>query len=130
MRYLSLGNAAAAVVVLLAGARLSAQDVKLAEEKPGLIARAKVAYATAVATAQAKVPAGKLYSAEVEEEDGKLIYTLVFRTPGKEGQDEINVNATTGKVESVEHEKVPADAKAAPAAKKEPPKPPAKKGGQ
>jgi uncharacterized membrane protein YkoI len=95
-----------AVAALMVGAaRLGAQDVKLTEEKPGLAAKAKVAYPTALTTAQARVPAGKLVTAELEQEGGKLIYTLVFKTAGKKGVDEVNVDAVTGKVVAVEHEK-------------------------
>ena len=102
-----------------------AQDVKLTEQKKGLTAKAKVDYATALTTAQARVPAGKLHSAEIEQEKGKLIYSLVFRTPGKAGQEEVNVSAITGKIVSVEHEKVPAAA-----VKKDPKTPSAGRGPQ
>ncbi|HYV99529.1 MAG TPA: PepSY domain-containing protein [Gemmatimonadaceae bacterium] len=91
-------------LLAFAAARVNAQDVKLKEEKPGMIARAKVTFDAARATAQAKVPGGKLATAELEQEDGKLIYTLVFKTAGKKGQDEINVDALTGKIVAVEHE--------------------------
>ena len=82
--------------------------VKVTEEKPGLLARAKVASETAIASAQAKVPTGKLDTAEIEEEDGKLIYSLVFTIAGKTGVEEVAVDALTGKVLGVEHE-TPAD---------------------
>ena len=95
---------AALMVGVVGAARLGAQDVKLTEEKPGLIAQAKVAYTAALATAQARVPNGKLVTAELEQEDGKLIYTMVFKTTGKKGVDEVNVDAVTGKVVAVEHE--------------------------
>lgn len=102
----------AAAAFVVAAARLGAQDVKLSEEKPGLAAKAKVTYPVALATAQVRVPKGKLATAELEEEDGKLIYTLVFKTDGKKGQDEVNVDAATGRVVSVEHENAEAkDAK-------------------
>ena len=103
-----------AVAALVVGtARLSAQDVKLTEEKPGLAAQAKVAYPVALTTAQARVPNGKLVTAELEQEGGKLIYTMVFKTAGKKGVDEVNVDAVTGKVVAVEHENTePAAAKA------------------
>lgn len=80
-------------------------EVKLKEEKPGLLKKAKITFEAAKTSAQAKVPAGKLISAELEQEDGKLIYTLVYKTAGKEGQDEVNVDAVTGKVSPIEHEK-------------------------
>ena len=59
----------------------------------------------AIATAQAKLPNAKLKAAEIEEENGKLIYSFDFETAGKTGIDEVNIDALTGKqVGKVEHE--------------------------
>ena len=96
-------------------ATLQGTDVKLKEEKPGLLKKAKVTFEVAKTTAQAKVPGGVLISAELEQEGGKLIYTLVYKTAGKKGQDEVNVDAVTGTVAPTEHEADEADAKKAPA---------------
>ena len=105
---------AAAFAVLFAGAGwLSAQDVKLKEEKPGLRDKAKVSFEAARATAQAKVPKAKLASAEIEEEGGKLIYSFDFKTAGKSGIDEVNVDAVTGAFVKMEHETAAAEAKEA-----------------
>jgi len=96
---------ALAALIGSAGA-LTAQGVKVKEEKPGLLKKAKVTAEAAIATAQAILPAAKLSAAEIEEEDGKLIYSFEFRTAGKSGIDEVNVDAITGKqVGKVEHEK-------------------------
>jgi uncharacterized membrane protein YkoI len=119
----------AVAVLVLGAARLSAQDVKLAEEKPGLAAKAKVTYQVALASAQARIPKGKLATAELEEEDGKLIYTLVFKTEGKKGQDEVNVDAATGRIVAVEHEKSDSDAKESRKEEKKEVKKEVKKGG-
>jgi len=104
----------AAIAVLVAGAgSLSAQDVKLKEEKPGLRDRAKVSFEAATATAQARVPKAKLASAEIEDEGGKLIYSFDFKTAGKSGIDEVNVDAVTGAFVKMEHETAAAEAKEA-----------------
>ena len=115
-----------ALPVLLLAGTLSAQGVTVKEEKPGLLKKAKITAEAATASAQAKVPKGTLKSAEIEEEDGKLIYSFDFETAGKSGSDEVNVDAITGKVLGVEHEtpkseaaeKAKDEAKAAAAAKK------------
>lgn len=106
------------VLPLVAAQDLTAQDVKLAEEKPGMIARAKVSYDSARAVALRRVPGAKLLTAELEQEDGKLIYTLVYKSEGKAGVDEVNVDAMTGRIVAFEHEK----------SEPKPPKPPARKG--
>jgi uncharacterized membrane protein YkoI len=82
--------------------------ITVTEATPGLLKRAKIAPAVAMATAQAKVPAGKLDAGEIEEEDGKLVYAFELKIPGKTGIEEVIVDALTGKVKSVEHE-TPAD---------------------
>src|SRR5262249_53865721 len=65
----------------------------------------KVSLETARATAQARVPDGKLVSHELEKEHGRTIYSFEFKVPGKSGVDEVNVDAMTGKVVGgVEHE--------------------------
>jgi peptidase YpeB-like protein len=78
--------------------------IKVTEAAPGLLAKAKVKPEAAMASAQAKVPKGALTTAEIEEEDGKLIYSLVYQIPGKKGVEEVAVDALTGKVLGVEHE--------------------------
>jgi uncharacterized membrane protein YkoI len=75
-----------------------------------MLSRAKVTPEVAVAAAQKRRPAGKLASAELEEEDGRLIYSFDFKTKGRGGVDEINVDAITGEVLNVEHESPRAEA--------------------
>jgi hypothetical protein len=50
-----------------------------------------------------KDPKGRIVSAEIEEESGKLIFSFDIRTDGKTGIDEVNV-ALTGRVLDVQHE--------------------------
>lgn len=75
-----------------------------------LAAKAKIAEAAAAATALAKVPGGKIESVELEEEDGKLIYSYDIKVAGKKGIEEIHVDAISGAVIKAEHE-TPADEK-------------------
>lgn len=108
---------AIAALALFVATPLFAQDVKVKEETPGLLAKVKITVAAATAAAQAKVPKGKVASIEVEKEKGKLIYSFDFKTEGKSGVDEVSVDAMTGKVGAVEHEDAAAEKKEADADK-------------
>ena len=96
--------------MLLGASSLAAQAaVKVKENKPGQLKKAKVTAEQAIATAQAKLPNATLDAAEIEEEGGKLIYSFDFKTSGKSGIDEVNIDAMTGKqVGKISHES-PAD---------------------
>ena len=87
--------------------RLTAQPtaVPIKEEKPGLLARATVNPDSARAIALRAVASGsKIQAAEIEEEDGKLVYSFDIKVPKKKGIDEVLVDAVSGKIVSVEHE--------------------------
>jgi hypothetical protein len=105
---------------------LAAQSVKVAESKPGLLKQAKITADSAIAVAKATLPKATISSAEIEQENGKLIYSFDMKTAGKSGIDEVNVNALTGKLvgkpqhESAADEKKEADADAAKKAVKKP----------
>ncbi len=102
-------------MIVMAGLMLAgtahADGVSMKEQKPGLLNRAKVNVDTATAAAQAKVPKGKIVSAEIEEENGKLIYSFDIKTKGKSGIDEVGVDAVTGAILTVQHESPRAEAK-------------------
>jgi len=97
-------------LLCLAGPVL-AQEVKITEEKSGLLKQARITPEAATTTALARVPGGKLKSGEIEKEDGRLIYSLVIKVEGKKGVEEVNVDAMTGKVVGVEHEADPPEPK-------------------
>ena len=69
-----------------------------------LKAEAKVSEQDAIATAQKEVPDGKIESAEIEREGGKLIYSFDVKQPHKSGVEEVNVDAVSGMVVKKEHE--------------------------
>lgn len=110
-----------ATLVLAAAAfsatNLAAQTVTVKEETPGLLKKATISATAATATALAKVPKGAIQAAEIENEDGKLIYSFDIKVAGKSGIEEVAVDAKTGLVLSVEHE-TPADEKKEAAADK------------
>jgi len=110
-------SAFAAAVATFVAAPLFAQTVKVSEEKPGLLKKAKITAEAATATALAKAPGGKVEKAEIENEDGKLIYSFDIKVAGKAGITEVGVDAMTGAVTGVEHEDAAAEAKEAKADK-------------
>ena len=60
--------------------------------------------------ALAKVPQGKIKEAELEEENGKLVWSFDIATPHSKDITEVQVNAVTGEIVSVEKE-TPTDQK-------------------
>jgi len=101
------------LAVTLASALIAAPA--LAKDK--LEAQAKISKADAEKIALAKVPGGKVKEAELEEEDGKLIWTFDIAKEGSKDIVEVNVDAKTGEVVSVEEES--AEREAAEKAKEE-----------
>lgn len=51
-----------------------------------------------------QVPGGRVTKEELEEEDGKLIYSFDIKVGTKEGVEEVHVDAKTGAVLKKEHE--------------------------
>ena len=86
------------------GVAREVNGVKIVEEKAGLWARATLAPDSAIKIALARVPGGTISGAELEEEDGRLIYSFELKVAGKSGEEEVHVDAKTGEVVKVEHE--------------------------
>jgi uncharacterized membrane protein YkoI len=75
------------------------------ENEDQLQAEATVSKADAQATPQTKVPNGTYKSSELEKEHGKIIWSFGFTTPDSKDVTEVNVDAKTGAIVNVEHEK-------------------------
>jgi hypothetical protein len=73
-------------------------------EQEKLMAEAKVTKADAEKTALAKAPNGTIKEGELEKEKGKLIWSFDISTPDSKDITEVNVDAITGEVVSVEKE--------------------------
>lgn len=86
------------------GTAREVNGVKVEEDKAGLWARATFAPDAAIKIALDRVPGGTITEAELEEEDGRLIYSFEIKVAGKPGEDEVHVDATTGEVVKQEHE--------------------------
>jgi uncharacterized membrane protein YkoI len=103
MKKMTILNAALLLAVM--AAPLAAQaGVTVKEEAPGMLAQARVKADSAQRTALRRVPGGKIEGAELEREHGALIYSFDIKVAGKEGIEEVHVDANTGAVVNVEHE--------------------------
>lgn len=69
--------------------------------KDKLEAKAKVSKSAAMKTALAKVPGGKVKEGELEEENGKLIWSFDIATKGTKDITEVAVDAITGEIVAV-----------------------------
>jgi uncharacterized membrane protein YkoI len=65
---------------------------------------AKISMRTARAKALAVVPHGRVESAELETEKGKLIYSFDIRVPKASGVEEVQISAVDGRLVSHTHE--------------------------
>lgn len=81
------------------------------ESRAALRKEAKISMSAARATALKEVPNGKVSSAELERENGKLLYSFDIKLAGKSGVEEVQVDALTGAVLSKEHESPKTEAK-------------------
>ena len=73
---------------------------------------AKIDSATARRTALTKVPHGKIVSQELEQENGRLVYSFDIKGSAP-GIEEVQVDARDGSIVSVEHESPAQQAKEA-----------------
>lgn len=74
------------------------------EEKPGMLARARVTPDSARKLALAQVANGTINEQEIEEEHGKLLYSFDIKVAGRSGIEEIQIDALSGALVSHEHE--------------------------
>src|SRR3989442_11867782 len=81
------------------------------ENEAKLQAEAKVSRADAEKSALAKVPGGTIKEGELEKEKGKLIWSFDITTPGSSDIKEVQVDAISGQIVSVETETAAAEAK-------------------
>ena len=75
----------------------------ITEARPGLADRAGIPGDRALAIAGAEFPGGTVVEAEIEEEDGRLVYDIHIKVDG-DGEYEVLIDAMTGAVLDVELE--------------------------
>lgn len=104
-------SVAMTLLVLGGSTPLAAQAVKTKEGSPGLRAKASVSADSAIAIARRAAPAGATISdAELEEEDGHLMYSFDFKLTNRPGVQEVGVDARTGKILENSYESPEAEA--------------------
>jgi uncharacterized membrane protein YkoI len=107
--------------ILTVGFALALGVLNAAEAQPSeaqLVKEAKVAKSQAEKTALTKVPDGIVKSAELEKEHGLLIWSFDIAKPGTKNITEVQVDAKTGKIASVQTETPKDQAKEAAADKR------------
>ena len=98
-------NLIATLLALLVTAALALTAATAKEkEDPKLLAKAKITRAAAEKTALTKAPDGTVKDAELEEENGRLVWSFDFTRPGTKNITEVQVDALTGKIVLVEVE--------------------------
>jgi uncharacterized membrane protein YkoI len=109
-----------AVAALTVPVAAKAQESYKRDVPDSLTKLAKVSEEAAAKAAQKRVPKGTIQSVELEREKGRLVYSYDMKVAGKSGEEEVNVDAKTGKVIRAFHESAAAEKKeeAKPAAKK------------
>ena len=95
--------------VLLGG--MAAPRLNAADSSKAIASDAKITKKEASKIALAKVPGGKIKEAELEKENGKLIWSFDIKTKGSKDITEVQVDAITGNVVSVEKETAAAEKK-------------------
>ena len=94
---------------LLAGCATEKEGSEASQAK--LQAEAKVSKADAEKIALAQAPNGTIKEGELEKEKGQLIWSFDIATPDSKDITEVNVDAISGKVVSVEKETPAKEAK-------------------
>jgi DNA-binding beta-propeller fold protein YncE len=98
-------NALLGLLVMVVVAVVPAQQAPYRRDVPAaLLKNAKVSEDSARRIAQAQVPKGVLKALELEQEKGRLVYSLEFTVAGEQGIVEVNVDALSGAIVNVEHE--------------------------
>jgi uncharacterized membrane protein YkoI len=98
-----------AMMMCFAASSLAAGNDKSTNTE--LLKQAKVTKAQATKTALSKVPNGTVKESELEKEHGKLVWSFDIATPDTTDITEVQVDATTGKVLTVEKESAKAESK-------------------
>jgi hypothetical protein len=78
----------------------------LEEDSPGLLARATVSDAAARAVALERFPGAQIVDAEIDEDDGRLMYKYELRVGSERRSVDVNIDADTGSIVKVEDDDV------------------------
>lgn len=92
------GTVSAQATAAKATTKVAVHRMKKTATEADLMKEARISKDSATAIARARLPGATVSSAEIERENGRLIWSFDMKTAGKAGIDEVNVNARTGKV--------------------------------
>ncbi len=92
-----------ALSILAGGAAFALADAASADDA-ALMKQAKITQNEAEHIALAKVPHGRIKSAEIENEKGHLVWSFDIATPGSKDITEILVDAKSGQIVSQQKE--------------------------
>jgi uncharacterized membrane protein YkoI len=99
----------AAVLCVVTASGLAAQQPAASTYKrdvpAALLSQTRISEDSARTVALKRVPGSAVTALELEREHGLLIWSFDLAVAGKPGIEEVEVDALTGKVVSVEHEK-------------------------
>lgn len=98
MSQLTMVRAAMIALLLASATTLGAQA------RPSLASQARITRDSAQKLALAQVSGGRVKSAELEREHGKLIWSFDISVAGKSGIDEVQIDAVSGALVSNVHE--------------------------
>ncbi len=108
-------DSATAATAPIAAAPDTAAAAADSEESPAVQAalarEAEVTSDSARAIALRAAPGGTITEGGLEREGGRLIWSFDITVPGKTGNDEVNIDAATGKVLAHTHESPASEAK-------------------
>jgi Na+-transporting NADH:ubiquinone oxidoreductase subunit NqrC len=100
-------------LLLVASLLLAGAIVGCSSSQAKLETMAKISKAEAARIALTKAPGGTVKEAELEKENGKLVWSFDIATAGSKDITEVQVDAVSGVVVSVESESPAAQAKEA-----------------
>jgi uncharacterized membrane protein YkoI len=98
-----------AAVALLAGFLAGCASEQ--DQQARLQSQATLTRADAEKIALAKVPGGEVKEGELEKEHGKLVYSFDISKPGSSDLTEIQIDARSGEVVSIENESAEKEAR-------------------
>jgi len=104
-----LALAAIPALAFAQGGARQARPTYKREVPAALLRRANVVEDSSLKIASARIPGGQVQAVELENENGKLIWSWEFTLAGRPGVYECNVNALDGSIVGVEHEMPKAD---------------------
>ncbi len=88
------------------GAAIQPGIAVLEEDSPGLLAQARISDAAARAVALERFPDGHIVDAEIDEDDGRVMYKYQLNVASERRSVDVGIDAKTGAIVAVEEDDV------------------------